>query len=231
MILWKKILIVKSKISWQEKKIFKKMIMTFNYSATLYRNIDDTLTEIRKHPLFVKCSENEQKIIIENAIEEIKNFYHYLKNSYEEELFFNNKSSILVEYWDPLHKHIITYDNQEIPLNYYQLDKKRLSVLNKEKERKTFSFYETNNIYDSKKTLQALRANIIHSSDAQLTRLILKSYKIYGIHDSFGIDIFNICKFINDVKILIKIDLIKTEFKTIEKKTIYNDIYSIFILL
>lgn len=215
---------------YMKRKYLKKMIMTFNYSATLYTNVNDTLFEINKSDSFKNLSNEEKKIKEKVIWDELKKFHNYLKDNYEEELFFINKSKTIINSWNEKKENILTHDNSIIPLNYFKHEEKRYNHTIAGK-RKTLVYYKTTNEYDSKSTIRALVPNIIHASDSQLSRLLLSKYSILTIHDSFGIDILNICKFIDETNTAMNLKLIKTKFESL--KTEYKEIkiYSIFILL
>lgn len=216
---------------FMKRRYFKKMIMTFNYSATMFKNMEDTLSEIRKSDIFNALDETEKHLLIKNAIEEIKNFRKYLENSYEEEIFFMNKSSSIIDEWSADKDHITTFDKQKIKVNYYKTKEKRINTFTTDKSRKTHVYYELTKEYDKIATEKALRANIIHSSDSQFSRLMLFKYPIISIHDSFGVDIFNICKFIDDANKAMNMRLIETRFKYVDDISPTDAFYSIFILL
>lgn len=212
------------------RKIFKKMIMTFNYSAELYSNIDYVLTEIRKLEIFKNAQEEEKKEIIKIMVKIIIDFRNYLNRHYEIDIFYANKSSIMVENWTKEQKSIKTYDDTDVFLNYNKLSETRTNFKNTSGDRRTFTWHKPSDNYDSESTERALRANIIHTADAQYARLLLNKYQLIPVHDSFGIDIFRICQFIDDANMIFKIDLIKTQFVGLISLKLDSSSYSLTIL-
>ena len=212
------------------REIWKPLILTFHYSVTLHTGITYIMNNLRNNWEFKSLKDEDKTIVEKKMIKEVKNFFQFLNDFFNNDVFFRQNSNLLVENWDENQKFIKTHDMANIYLNYYKPKEKRVNIKNKLDERKTLTYHEIVDVYDSKQTLRALRANIVHASDAQYARLLISKYRILAVHDSFGIDIFRICQFMDDANLLLKIQLTETSFAT-ETVHISSDLYSIFVLL
>jgi hypothetical protein len=215
---------------YMTREIWKPVMLTFHYSVTLYTAINYVMTNLRKDIKYInlndECKKEKEKLMVE----EIKNFFKYLENFFDENEFFEKSSQILTRNWDESSSFIRTFDSNQIYLNYYTLTEKRFNINNWENKRKTMIYFEPSSQYDKKQTIKALRANIVHTLDAQYARLLINKYSILTIHDSFGIDIFRICQLIDDANLIMKLELLKSSIIT-QQTSLDQNLYSIFILL
>jgi DNA-directed RNA polymerase len=88
---------------------------------------------------------------------------------------------------------VITSDESVAYLEYKKMEVSRLDKRYKT-VRTTVLFQNLSDELDLRKSYQALRPNLLHSVDATFVRLILTTLQnpIITIHDSFGMDIFNV---------------------------------------
>jgi hypothetical protein len=67
------------------------------------------------------------------------------------------------------------------------------------KKRTTHQEQKPSSITNLKKTKKALIPNIIHSTDSEFAKIIIKKYNIKIVHDEFEIDIINVGLCIDDI--------------------------------
>lgn len=169
----------------------KKAIMTYNYEATFYtclKEFHDTLDE--------KTLKNS--LLIEELTSIFKLFYNFLKTIFEKNDFFLMPSKYIVtvfaKQWAcKQHIQFETSDNVILHYDYYKLIRQRIDRII-DNQRETIQFKVTSEEVDTQKMFRALRANLIHSFDGLLVRVITLrlNHPIMTIHDSFGIDILEI---------------------------------------
>ena len=134
----------------------------------------------------------------EYVFKDFQNFYLFLKKIFEDNLFFNEPSRNLINFFKKnlttsKEIRVVTSDESEASLEYKKIIAvrydKRLGEI-----RVTVVFNDVSETLDLKKSYQALRPNLLHSVDATFVRLVITRLPraIITIHDSFGIDILNI---------------------------------------
>jgi hypothetical protein len=165
-----------------------------------------------------------------------KKFYEFLKELFEGTIFFSTPISELLEEIKKIYSKkkkltLITGDKCKIPLEYYCLIKIRTDRGGKNKNnRDTIVLHELSTKIDKIKMFIAVIANLIHSLDAYLIRLVLEilDHSVMTIHDCFGIDILRVSLLMNIFNLCI--NKIFFGFNIKPKKKEYN-YYSAFILL
>lgn len=200
------------------RKNLKKIIMTVQYSVS-------------KDSALKYYAESKNSTILEINNEEKENvlsFMKYLTDIVEQEFLFLKNSSELTKAWN--HKMILyTSDNVSFSLNYNKKTKKQIQIT-VDNKRKSIIDYHITNIYDKRKTKQALRANIIHIMDAYIARSIISKWKIGTIHDSFGIDILRTSLIIDNANELFNNHIFSHMSSYIDKNPDIKT-YSLFIIL
>lgn len=196
------------------RKSTKKTLMIENYGATKTKCYKDFISNIK----FTNSADIPKIKIIFNKL------YDQLKENKISNFYKNNFSIILQsdEYIYPLNDGCVN-------LSYNKTIKHQLSVIYK-KKRNTFQEILTTNIIDKKKSKKAFKANITHTSDAEICRRMYFLYNdsLFSVHDCFIINIYNVNTFID----LINEEMRKSAFKN---KKFLEDIeyntYSIFIII
>lgn len=183
------------------RKTTKKTIMTNPYSAVF-------LTAFNYFRTAVEEVFNKKINIGDEIYVEFQNFYKFVENELEVNLFLKTRSNRIL-------KHLTTnlLKNKEIIIEshdartnliYYKMKQKSwdliITIKHKNlKKRKIKKFEEIDKLtIDVRKIEQSLRANIVHYADALLVRDINKNfnYCFLTVHDCFMIDMFNVNDFI-----------------------------------
>ena len=149
--------------------------MTKNYNVSFYSALNYFYNEVNKHNLYDKLNIKEVNLFI-------KDFYNFLENDLFNILYLNNKDTVINS------KYKINIDNDDIYLHYQKKGEKKyeIKVLN---FRWVLSKTILDTEIDTKTSLNALPANIIHVCDAELARYLATNVECYIIHDSFSVDI------------------------------------------
>lgn len=189
----------------------KKTIMIENYGASKSKCLKEFTSKIKNDQSLEKIKNIYKKLFDQLRDQKLNNFY---KNN------FNNID----------HHYLFELNDGIVNLSYYKTKPHQLSMILKKKIRNTFQEIILTNDIDHKKSNKALKANITHTSDAEMCRRMYMKYNenLYTIHDCFIINIFNLHNFI---------DIINNEMKisSFKNNNTLNDInykiYSIFILI
>jgi hypothetical protein len=137
-------------------------------------------------------------------------FYKFLKNNFKNNPNFIKSSSNLDEDFKKILKEeknivIISRLNDESNLTYYKTQTKHFDFIIKvENKRKRIikNYKEITDKIDTRKSMTALKANLIHFVDAMLIRDINNSIYYFNknmyiaIHDSFMVDFTEVSEFI-----------------------------------
>lgn len=205
------------------RKNLKKTIMTYNYSATF-------LTCWKEFSVGLKLKEDEFHIVLED----FKEFFKYLKEIFEKDVFFKKSSKSLVNFFKKKLENsgeveITTSDDSKAYTEYREIT---LIRLDKKYQNLRFSitFQSLSDNLDLQKIYRSLRPNLVHSLDASYVRLVVDRlpWGIITIHDSFGIDILNVSLLLNIANTAINELHLKEKFYLIRKSEILG---SNFILL
>lgn len=183
------------------RKTIKKTVMTNPYSAvflTAYQYFKDSVLE----------KFNYEIEIGDDVYKAFQNFYNFLENEMEKELFLNTSSTKIIDVFLELatkNKEIILESNDtKTNLIYYKIKEKTWDfiILVPEKNvklRKTKKYKEVDSFnIDFRKISQSIRANIVHFADAILIRDIEKIYEksLLSIHDCVLIDFLETTTFV-----------------------------------
>lgn len=171
------------------RKTLKKSIMTTPYSVTYYSSFNYFRVELNKILVrggladFNRLPEKEQNII--NKV--FKNFFKYLAEVFEIEIFYEKNSKILTE------MDHIEYNDSIIYIKYMLIKEKRKEIKSKSQGiRASYNEQIATTTIDKEQTKTSARANIIHSADAHFAREIVIEFEILCIHDCFCIPIHDI---------------------------------------
>lgn len=177
-------------IKYFTRKTLKKSIMTHSYSVSRYRSycyflngLDKILKKENKK--FWSLDLEEQKKFSKN----FNSFYNFLDNDFETKLFYSKKSKDLIEFVSG----ISFLDGTVINLTYNELKYRRREIKSSQFNiRVSYDSQIKSNYVNIETTNNALRANIIHASDAYLNRSFIKKYSSLSIHDCFCLHLVNI---------------------------------------
>lgn len=163
-----------------KRKILKNFIMIVNYNAGVkkcYSNLKNIL--------------DTNKILYEDIDLDIfcDEFYIFLKNDLFCNLFLNQKDDFLKNIGNVFS----CWDNTTINLAYltHKIIKEDIKIKD---YRWIITRYELNNKYCEWKTKIAINANIIQAGDAELARYLINHIDTLTVHDSFGVNLFQIHK-------------------------------------
>lgn len=169
-----------SKYLWFLRKYWKKFAMKIGYNSGFANAIEDVIDDIK---LDIEISLEEEL--------EIKGFGRLLYDFIKEEMFeiwYENRIKDIIE------PNIFTTDDCNINLLYFE---KKIIYIKKDYKhcnlRWIFSHQNLKYISDLKSTKRAKNANMIQCKDGHLARfIIIKVKNIYVIHDSFGVNIYDL---------------------------------------
>jgi hypothetical protein len=150
-----------------------------------------------------KYSKDSRNIIIEPYF---KKFYEFLENLFNTNMYYFHPVDIITSYFKEFSQEnndifFKTNDDFLVLLKYYIMGEgRRLDRIigGDNPTRATLVLKKLSNECDTAKTYRSIQANLTHAMDAYIVRQItLKlGYPIITIHDSLGIDILNLKKFI-----------------------------------
>lgn len=187
------------------RKYFKKIIMTKHYNVSNYSATDYLYTALIKD----FALENLNNTLI---LALLKDFLDFLENELFKHLYINNKHTFLqsLDYKTKTNCGAVSF-------KYYKTKevKRELKIA---KYRWSFTSKELIHEVDEISSKRALPANLIHAKDAELARFLIEQLDLFVIHDSFGINNFELHKLM---------DLTNTYFNM----QTGQDNYSIFILI
>lgn len=158
------------------RDVLKKIIMTSNYNASLWKCKSDLLNYIH---------ENDLNIDFEIMTGFITTFYDFLNNDLFSELYKKDKKEFIQKLGDKL-----ILKDASLDFKYYTQEKRRKELKNNNARWVITSNVNTEKI-DKNKTNTALNANIIHALDAELARWLITKQELWPVHDSFCVSIFN----------------------------------------
>lgn len=226
----KKNLITKNHIYFT-RKTTKRTTMTSAYEATF-----PTLIKYFEEDLL-----KEFNIRINEEINQtFLRFYKFIKENFQNNANFIKSSSTLDKEFKEILKNgkniiIISRVNDESNLTYYKTQTKHFDFiikLEKKTKRIIKNYKKITKEIDTKKSMTALKANLVHFVDAMLIREINTNLYYFNknmyisIHDSFMVDLTEISEFILIANECINKNPFNENFITYEKK-----FFSIFIFI
>lgn len=187
------------------RKTLKKSIMTHPYSVTYSSSFNYFLCEANK--VLINYNKTEYYNLSNLQQDDIKNsfkkFFNFLENDFEKKIFYMLQSKDVL-----LNINTLEFgDGTSINLNYNKLKYVRREIKNSNLNlRVSFNCETTSTELDFRKTKTAKMANIIHSADSYLARLLIINFNLLTIHDCFCLRFLhiNLC-----------IDFINAYFKSI----------------
>lgn len=187
-------------LSLFNRKTLKKSIMTHPYSVTYYSSWNYFKIEINKYLI------KSNKITLDKLDKEkqdkikklFKDFFTFLSKDFEVDVFYKKNSTEIKKKIN----FICFDDGTKINFNYLRVKNNRKEIKNKKlKIRISYNENYTNNQVDYRQTEIAIRANLIHATDAYFARLVILRFSCLTIHDCFCIklhDINNCIDFMNN---------------------------------
>jgi hypothetical protein len=160
------------------RKVLKSFIMIASYNACLWVCFES-----------IKQALIENDIVIDSKIlyTFCKVFFKFLNDDIFKYIYINSKC----EYLDSLKFKIKSFDNSSIDLTYlnFKIKKEEIKF---NKKRWIFTKKQLIDGICYKKTIKALNANVIQSSDAELVRFIIGKMSVLTVHDSFAVNLFDL---------------------------------------
>lgn len=196
------------------RKSTKKTIMIENYGASKTKCYKDFLSNIT---------------IEDNSLKpQIKSIFNKLFDQLREQKlsnFYKNNFTFLLEN----DNYIFYLIDGNVNLSYNKTKKHQLSVKMGNKTRNTFQEILLTNEIDKKKSKTAFKANITHTSDAEICRRMYLKHNdcLYSIHDCFIVNVFNLHIFIDTLNDEMK----KSAFINNNISNINENLYSPFIII
>jgi len=169
--------ISKDNVAYFKRKFLKKTIMTMCYSVTEHSAFSYFVEEINDAGTLIT------KNLLSKLFVDFKIFFNFLKNSYEF-LFYKENSKSLLNM-----PRILLIDGEVIDFTYY----KSKNVIRDFKGvgfRDTILLQNVGVDVDLQKSDIAFIANLIHYTDSNFAKKIIKCYEIYFIHDELIVPLF-----------------------------------------
>lgn len=198
--------------------------MTHPYSVTYHSSFIYFMSELNKQlDCLEKTTFYQLDIKKQDEIKEIfKSFFEYLSKNFETDIFYQNNST-------EIKKNITSLffdDGTKLNFNYLKLKTNRKEIKNKNLGiRVSYNEHETEQTINSKQTESAIRANVIHATDAYFARSVILKFNCLTIHDCFCLslqDINNCIDFMNNFFLERLFKTLNDEGLELKQLLIYN---------